>query len=157
MLNKWRDIIEWYVNVIKNYIQFNGRARREEYWMFILSNIFISIAIGFIGGIIGLPIISTVYALLVIMPSLAVGVRRFHDVGKSGWIFIGFQIITLFIDYITDGLFRTSLFDGSFSKLIAECIVSLAYIGYAIFSLVILCTEDEPGTNKYGPDPKCNN
>ena len=79
----------------KNFANFNGRARRKEYWMFFLFNFLISyglegvaIALGENGGIIFL-IVATLYMLASIIPSLAIAVRRMHDVGKDWWyIFI---------------------------------------------------------------------
>jgi uncharacterized membrane protein YhaH (DUF805 family) len=85
--------MEWYLKVVKdNYANFNGRARRKEYWMFTLINIIISIGIGFIVGFISgitntpsLEPLSNIYSLAVLIPSIAVAVRRMHDQGKSGW------------------------------------------------------------------------
>ena len=92
--------MEWYIKVLKQYADFGGRARRKEYWMFTLFNVIIICAltlvmlIGTATKSSGLSIIGTVlycgYALAIIVPSLAVCVRRLHDIGKSGWYyFIG--------------------------------------------------------------------
>lgn len=84
-------MIEWYKKVVfENYANFNGRARRKEYWMFFLANFIVSFIIGFILGFISpkLVMLSNVYSLAVLIPSIAVGVRRMHDVGKSGWFII---------------------------------------------------------------------
>ena len=77
----------YFVKVLKNYANFNGRARRSEYWYYTLFSFIISIilifadqAIGSEEGILGL-----IFSLGTIIPSIAVGVRRMHDVGKSGW------------------------------------------------------------------------
>jgi MFS transporter, FHS family, L-fucose permease len=81
----------WYIDVLKKYAKFNGRARRKEYWMFTLLNIiFYSVAMLIDFGlerpfIIG---IANIYALAVLVPILAVSVRRLHDVGKSGWMIL---------------------------------------------------------------------
>jgi len=79
--------MNWYIAVLKKYAVFSGRAGRTEYWMFVLFNFIFSLAASLIGmltfGI--LYIVSIVYGLAVFIPSLAVGVRRLHDVGKSGW------------------------------------------------------------------------
>ncbi len=81
--------MEWYLKVVKdNYANFNGRARRKEYWMFVLFNMIISFVLGFVGGLIDFPYISSIYSLAVLVPSIAVGVRRMHDVGKSGWFLL---------------------------------------------------------------------
>ena len=77
--------MNWYVAVLKKYAVFSGRARRKEYWMFILFNIIIAVAVGFVGGIIKLPIIGSLYGLAVIVPAVAAGIRRMHDTDRSGW------------------------------------------------------------------------
>ncbi|WP_193016482.1 MULTISPECIES: DUF805 domain-containing protein [Gammaproteobacteria] len=94
--------MNWYLEVIKNnYANFSGRARRKEYWMFTLINtIIITILyaimfssidmntgeMGGLGSIIS--IILGIYSLAIIVPSLAVTIRRFHDQDKSGWMFL---------------------------------------------------------------------
>ena len=80
--------MNYYLKVLQNYATFSGRARRKEYWMFVLFNIIFSFVFGFIGGLIHLPIISTIYSLAILIPAIAVGVRRMHDVGKSGWFLL---------------------------------------------------------------------
>ena len=84
--------MNWYIEVLKKYADFNGRARRKEYWMFILFNIVIAIVLAVIDSLLGTaPIIYLVYILAVFIPSISVGVRRLHDIGKSGWwLFISF-------------------------------------------------------------------
>ena len=80
--------MNWYLKVLKQYADFTGRARRKEYWMFFLFNMIISYGINLIAVFLELPslaIVSTLYSLAVLIPALAVGVRRMHDVGKSGW------------------------------------------------------------------------
>lgn len=77
--------MEYYTKVLKNYTNFEGRARRAEYWYFFLFNIIISWGIGFIGGMIKMPWLGMVYSLGVLLPAIAVAIRRMHDVGKSGW------------------------------------------------------------------------
>jgi len=80
--------MNWYLKVLKQYADFNGRARRKEYWMFFLFNIIIIYGITILSVALEFPelaILSTIYNLAVLVPSIAVGVRRMHDVGKSGW------------------------------------------------------------------------
>ena len=77
---------DWYLKCVKgHYADFEGRARRTEYWMFILVNVIITIVIGIIGAIIHFKALSTLYSLAVLVPSIAVGVRRLHDTGRTGW------------------------------------------------------------------------
>jgi len=82
----------WYIKVIRNYIGFTGRARRSEYWYFVLVNLFNSmltsymdVTFGTFNEANGLGLFNTSYALLVLIPNIAVSIRRMHDVGKSGW------------------------------------------------------------------------
>jgi uncharacterized membrane protein YhaH (DUF805 family) len=94
--------MKWYFRVLKQYATFRGRAQRREYWMFVLWNILSIIGSGMVGALIGvivaltsrnedgifeiaigLPII--VYPLAVLIPSIAVAIRRMHDTGRSGW------------------------------------------------------------------------
>ena len=77
--------MNYYVEVLKKYAVFNGRARRSEYWYFFLFNILISIGLGVVAGITKISIVGNLYSLAVLVPSIAVGIRRMHDVGKSGW------------------------------------------------------------------------
>lgn len=80
----------YFVKVLNNYANFKGRARRSEYWYFVLFSSIISIILTFIDAAIGSTagIIGLVYSLGTIIPSIAVGVRRMHDVGKSGWFLL---------------------------------------------------------------------
>lgn len=78
--------MNWYLAVLKNYAQFNGRARRKEFWMFVLFSSLISIVLGAVEWLMGLPTaLSGLYNLGVLVPSFAVLFRRLHDTGRSGW------------------------------------------------------------------------
>jgi uncharacterized membrane protein YhaH (DUF805 family) len=83
--------MEWYLKVLKQYVGFSGRARRKEYWMFMLFNMIASIILTVVDYATDLsPLFSGIYSLAVLLPSLAVTIRRLHDTGKSGaWILIG--------------------------------------------------------------------
>ncbi|MBK5512030.1 DUF805 domain-containing protein [Pseudomonas sp. TH15] len=75
-----------YVEALKNYVVFQGRATRREYWMFFLINLGISIVIGVLDALLKTGgILYNVYSLALFLPSLAVGVRRMHDTDRSGW------------------------------------------------------------------------
>ena len=104
--------MNWYLKVVKdNYANFNGRARRKEYWMFILFNMLIYLTLQIVVGMIS-PEATLVavglYALAVLVPSIAVAVRRLHDTGKSGWWYFIALIpligqIWLLVLFVTDG------------------------------------------------------
>ena len=82
--------MSWYIGVIKNYVGFSGRARRKEYWMFVLMNLIISFVLGIISGLFlnGTPVLGAIYGLFIFLPALAVAIRRLHDIGKSGWWYL---------------------------------------------------------------------
>jgi uncharacterized membrane protein YhaH (DUF805 family) len=80
--------MNYYLKVLQNYANFNGRARRSEYWYFFLFNGIFAFSFGLVCGLIGLPDLGNLYTLAVLVPSIAVGVRRMHDVGKSGWFIL---------------------------------------------------------------------
>ena len=76
----------WYLEVLKKYAVFSGRARRKEYWFFFLINIIITFVLGFIEGLAGTAgILACIYSLAVLIPGIAVTVRRLHDTNRSGW------------------------------------------------------------------------
>ena len=101
-------ILDWYKEVVlKKYAKFDGRAGKNEFWYFVLGNFIISIILGIIPGGIG-DLIYSLYSLAVLVPGIAVSVRRLHDIGKSGWnLLMGLipiaGIIILIIWYIKDG------------------------------------------------------
>lgn len=80
--------MNYYLHVLKNYAQFNGRARRSEYWYFVLFSTIISAGLTVLDIVLGIGFINSLYSLAVLIPSIAVGIRRMHDVGKSGWFLL---------------------------------------------------------------------
>ena len=75
-----------YLTTLKKYADFSGRARRTEYWMFLLFNLVIAMLLGVVDYVLGTPgIIGMIFALAILIPSIAVGVRRLHDTDRSGW------------------------------------------------------------------------
>ena len=121
--------MNWYLDVLKKYADFGGRARRKEYWMFALFNFLIYIAILIFSAILGsidnsLALIGSlllvIYGLAIFVPSLAVAVRRLHDTGRSGWWFL---------------------------------IAFVPVVG-GIILLVFTVQDSVPGENEYGKNPK---
>lgn len=119
--------MNWYLDVLKKYAVFGGRARRKEYWFFVLFNFIFAVVLAFIDGMIGTfdpetgyGVLSGIYGLVVIIPGIAVTIRRLHDTDRSGW-----WLLILFIPLIG-----------------------------AIWLLVLMVIDGTPGENQYGPDPK---
>lgn len=121
--------MSWYLKVLKNYAVFSGRARRKEYWMFVLFNLIFFAIAAILDNIFGITFgnifygpIYLLYSLAILIPSWAVAIRRLHDIGKSGWFIL---------------------------------ILLIPIIG-PIWLLVLMCLDSQPGENKYGPNPKEN-
>ena len=99
--------MNWYLTVLKKFAVINGRARRKEYWYFCLFNFIICCILVFIEVVFGInpegegSTLGSFYTLAILIPSIAVSVRRMHDVGKSGW----FVLIPIYavILYATGG------------------------------------------------------
>lgn len=80
---------QYFVNVIKNqYTDFNGRATRSQYWYFVLCYIIISIPFSIVDAIFKTQILTLILALALVVPSVAIGIRRLHDINKSGWWYL---------------------------------------------------------------------
>ena len=77
--------MNYYIECWKKYVEFSGRARRKEYWMFVLFNIIASFVAGVIDGVLGTVMIGSLYSLAALLPGLAVCARRLHDTDRSGW------------------------------------------------------------------------
>lgn len=116
--------MNYYIECFKKYAEFSGRARRKEYWMFVLFNFLIGLAINLILSLIGLPnialIVGGLYNLVALLPGLGVLVRRLHDTGRSGWWFL----------------------------------ISLIPLVGIVVLLIFACCDSQPGNNAYGPNPK---
>lgn len=77
--------MNYYTQAWKHYFDFSGRSTRKEFWMFVLINFIISLAISIVGGLIGIKALSSVYSLLMLIPSIAILVRRLRDAGFNVW------------------------------------------------------------------------
>lgn len=116
--------MNWYLKCLKQYADFSGRARRNEFWMFLLFNALAVIVVQFVfsfvlgrtGAVLGI----ILYMLATMIPSLAVAVRRLHDIGNSGW----------------------------------KILVGLIPLIGGIWLLVLYCQDSQPGANQWGANPK---
>ena len=84
--------MHWFFNAVEKYAVFRGRASRKEYWYFLLFYFLIALVLAFVDGLFGafsdmagLGLLSGLFTLGMLLPSLAVGARRLHDTGRSGW------------------------------------------------------------------------
>ena len=136
--------MEWYLMVWRKYAQFDGRSRRKEYWMFTLFNLLAIFALAAAAIAVGVMLTTTgrvssentvpflfipigIYALAALIPSISAATRRFHDIGKSGWM------------------------------LLLLCVLGIIpFVGIicSIIQIVFLCQDSQLGANQYGPNPK---
>ena len=122
--------MEWYLKAVRNYVNFQGRAQRKEYWFYLLFYILFAIAVVLVESFLGLSDLSdpekgtgplyAIYTLAFLLPSIAVAVRRLHDIGRTGWWLL----------------------------------LALIPLVGAIVLLIFYCLDSQPGDNKYGPNPK---
>jgi len=82
--------MSWYLIVLKKYAVFSGRARRKEYWMFSLFNFFIGFILAISGELTGIIFDTSgdIYTIAIFIPTVAVSIRRMHDIGKNGWFWL---------------------------------------------------------------------
>ncbi len=108
--------MRWYLSCLSNYANFSGRARRKEYWMFVLFSTIFSVVLRWIDAIIiiasgmslEIGILSSIYFLVLFVPTMAVQVRRLHDTDRSGWCWLLNLIpivgsLVLFIWFVEEG------------------------------------------------------
>lgn len=119
--------MNWYLKVLKNYVGFEGRSTRTEYWMFVLFNFIFSAVITLLAALLVnyleltlFVFLPYLYSIAVLLPSLAVSVRRLHDIGKSGWWIL----------------------------------ISLIPLIGSIILIVFYCQDSQTSENQYGTNPK---
>ena len=141
--------MEWMIMPLKRYADFNGRSRRTEFWMFQLLNVLVygAVIVLMLSGVpwsalnqaeSGLPadpgamfwvgmVVLVFWALVTVVPNLAVTIRRLHDRNMSGWWYLGFVLVN-FVPFV-------------------NLLASIAF-------LVLMCLPGTPGDNNFGGDPK---
>ena len=121
------EIFNWYLEVLRKYAVFSGRARRKEFWYFSLVSFIIVLVLTVLDNQLGsfhratdLGLFVSLYYLAVLIPNIAVTVRRVHDIGRSGWWLL---------------------------------IVFIPIVGIIVL-FVFMVLDSQPGSNQFGPNPK---
>lgn len=162
--------MKYFIYCFKHYADFSGRARRSEFWFFTLFNYIISLLLiaGYIGKLVSLSlqdspdfndpmtmiltmftspflIILMVYSLAVFIPTLAVTVRRLHDIGRSGYWLLGYYVVSWILSFAMQ---------LATDNLVVETLLILPTLALAIWYLVWMFTDSQYGPNQYGDNPK---
>jgi len=158
------------------YVDFQGRARRSEYWLWFLFQIIVGFVFGALKGIVGtegavvIQLANAVFSLAILLPTLAVGVRRLHDTNRTGW-WVAFPIAVAIAGVIffiaTQGASALPILQqlseggttGSPALSNPAGMMSLVWVGlaYLLSWLVVFIfnvLDGTPGPNRFGPDPK---
>ena len=171
--------IAWAIRPLKRYAEFSGRSPRAEYWWFILfmSIFYVVVMFGLFGSANALSFASGdpsaavagglgiaalfigLFWLAVFIPTIAVQVRRMHDLDRSGWWIGGFYLIYLLYAVASFGLIGAAAASGdaepsgALALVALSGIIGLAFLIYTIVLLVFFCMPGTKGANRYGPDP----
>lgn len=160
------DHMEWMLLPLKRYAQFSGRSRRKEFWMWLLFVVIVSIVLSVLDSLLGLGgssqvasspinphgfaygartrggILTGIFTLAILIPNLAVSVRRLHDVDRSGW-WVLLPVAPYAIGVVL-------IFSGAFTL---GALLAIAGLVCAIVLLVWYCTRGTIGPNRFGADP----
>lgn len=149
------DCFKYFAKCMKQYVDFHGRASRTEYWMFFgvtsMIQFVFSTAInarqgGEIDAVSPIVMIYLVYIFVMIFPSLAVGVRRLHDIGKSGWYLAGALILSVILAF-------TTVFAIGFKSEVVAFVSASLYMILILAFYIVPMIKSQLGENKWGPNP----
>lgn len=144
---------KWYFDVLtKQFANFEGRARRKSFWLFILFHIIVVLVLSVITNPIFVDIrfnpfnpIVMIYWIITLIPFIAIKVRRLHDTGRSGWWILLQSILEIII-------ISLRFYDTGRSGW--RVLLGFIYILVIIILLIFFLLDSTPGDNKYGPNPK---
>lgn len=170
--------MKWFLKCIRHYADFNGRARRKEYWMFVLITGLIGTPIamlrelfgndaaleGMWGGqesmglaatssavlVVVVNVIYLLWSLFILVPSLAVMVRRLHDTGRSGKILIPLFVLEIIFVILAVG----AGIAPTMAMSILLVVTGILFLVVVVWVFVLTVKPGDIGPNRYGSDPK---
>ncbi|MBX3562143.1 MAG: DUF805 domain-containing protein [Sphingomonas sp.] len=173
--------MDWMMMPLRRYADFSGRSRRMEFWMWVLFQFILYTALsvvmfavtgaaiwsasqtndiaGAIGAGLGFMLFIMLFGLIwlvLLVPSLAVSVRRLHDINRSGWWVGGYFLASLGLNTLSFSLLAIAVTSLE-SAIAAGGVMTLLVMGLFVYALVLLVfffLDGTPGANRYGPDPK---
>ena len=131
----------------QKYADFSGRARRSEYWYFVLFTVIVGIVAGIIDAALHTPrlgtngLVATIASLALLAPGMSAGVRRMHDVGRPGWIPIALYVIGILSGFVAAGSVALSGLLG-----LVTLVLGITFLVFAV--------QDSKPDNEHGPNPK---
>jgi len=159
--------VNYYLQALSSkYADFSSRSRRSEYWFFTLFSFLAAIILNMVDIALGTfsyeaqaGLLTSIYGLLVLIPTLAVTVRRLHDIGKSGWAILkvcGGMFLTIVCALFIDALYLNFYVPSVNVSLLTSGIMLGIVLALCILFIVWLCTDSNPGHNRFGENPKNN-
>lgn len=167
-------LMHWMLMPLRRYAEFSGRSRRKEYWMFILFQMLVYVALMVVGSMVGAAAMMAtadtsalegaggaaiaifavygLFSLAMLIPTIAVTVRRLHDTNRTGWWFLA--------PLIPYAVMAGSIFilaDSPDMALAISAVAGIVALVLGIVVLVFMFLNGTSGPNKYGPDPKAPN
>jgi uncharacterized membrane protein YhaH (DUF805 family) len=162
-----------YLKAIHNYANFKGRASRSDYWYFILFNAIFAIVASYLDKALGFSFVTpkadpsglqpamaygyiyVIYTLAVFIPGLSLTVRRLHDVGKSGWWYVGFMVYMVLVAVVLMATLLGAGINGGIpsSFPVTALVAILTIVAAGIWFFILMCTKGHPGENKWGLNP----
>lgn len=159
-----RTAREWMTLPLRRYAEFSGRSPRAEYWWFALFTLLANIPAGIIDAMLGSQLVGGLLSLALLLPSLAVGARRLHDIDRTGWWMLA-PLVPLLPTLATagvmgaGGVIGAATGSGTLAALgaggatVALAIGGIATAAVAILLFVWYCTKGTAGPNRFGDDP----
>jgi uncharacterized membrane protein YhaH (DUF805 family) len=157
-----------YVNAMRRYFEFSGRSSRSEFWFYVLLYVVIYIVASILDAIIfgrnagGVAVLTSLVALVHLVPSISVSVRRLHDIDRTGWwILLGFVPAVAMVVLLGGSMFMMFAGGGDEPQAagwaamgVSMLIVCLIALAVAIVLIVFYCTPGTAGANRFGPPPE---
>lgn len=135
---------------LRKYAMFSGRASRPEFWWFLLFLVMLDLALGTLEALLGVRYVQTIAGLLLILPTLAVTVRRLHDIGRSGWWLLVLNVtpvVGALVVRVGDGM------PSGLPSIVVQVAGVLIILGTLVVALSWTITKGVRGPNRFGDDP----
>ena len=151
--------MEYALLPFRKYAVFSGRSRRREYWLFTLFCFVCEFALGMVDGLLGfydiatgIGLLSGLFVLSILIPSFAVGVRRLHDMGRSGWLMLAPTLLTV----VAMGIWAHRIDVGAQWNAALPIAAGVVFLAFALWGCVSKGKADNQfitGVYKYTWDP----